>query len=396
MANSAIDVVVLAAVRTPIGGFLGSLSSLPATRLGAAAIAAAVERAAIDPALVEQVFMGQVLQGGAGQAPARQAARFAGLPDSTACVTVNKVCGSGLQAIVHASQAIAAGEVEIAVAGGMESMSLAPYFTPHMRAGARMGDTKLFDLMMVDGLMDAYDQVPMGNFAEQTAAKLGISRAAQDAFARESTERAMAAAKAGHFVQEIVPVSVPQRRGDSVLVSDDDGPKTAQLAKLAGLRPAFTKDGTVTAGNASSISDGAAALVLASARRASELGVTPLAVIRGHAVAARKPAEFTIAPNDAARKLLQRVKLPISAVEAWEINEAFAVVSIANNQLLELDPSKVNVRGGAICLGHPLGASGARILVTLLHVMKDHQRKLGVAALCIGGGEGIALLVEAA
>lgn len=388
------EVVIVGAARTPIAAFQGALSSLSAPQLGAIAIKAALERAGLKAELVEQVFMGHVLQAGVGQAPARQAARLAGLPDGTPCVTVHKVCGSGLQSVVNAFQVVALGEADVVVAGGMESMSNAPYLSTTMRGGARMGHVELKDSMVWDGLTDAYDHVHMGVCAEACASELGFSRAAQDEFAIESTNRAIRAQKEGLFKAEIVPVSVPQRKGDPVLVSEDDGPKNARPDKIPSLKPVFKKDGTVTAANASSINDGAAAVVVMSADKAKALGLTPLATITGHAAAARKPAEFPIAPTDAINKLLQRTGKATADVDTWEINEAFAVVSLANNQLLKLDPAKVNVRGGAVVLGHPIGASGTRLLVTLLHTMKDHGFKRGVASLCIGGGEGIAMMVE--
>jgi acetyl-CoA C-acetyltransferase len=388
------EVVIVSAARTPVGAFQGALSSFSAPQLGAIAIKAALERAGIKPELVEQVFMGNVLTAGVGQAPARQAARFAGLPDSTSAVTLNKVCGSGLQAVVNAYQAIALGEIDVAVAGGQESMTNSPYLSMQMRAGARMGTVELKDSMVFDGLTDAYDNVHMGICAEACATEMKISRASQDEFAIESTNRAIRAQKEGLFKNEIVPVSVPQKKGDPVLFSEDEGPKNAKVDKIPTLKPVFKKDGTVTAANASSINDGAAALVLMSAEKAKALNLPVLAKIVGHAVAARKPVEFTIAPTDAVNKLLTKTGKTVADVDSWEINEAFAVVSLANNQLLKLDPSKVNVRGGATVLGHPIGASGARILVTLLHTMKDHNLKRGVASLCIGGGEGIALMVE--
>jgi acetyl-CoA C-acetyltransferase len=390
------DVVIVGAARTPIGAFQGALSSLTAPQLGAIAIKAALERAGVKPELVEQVYMGHVLQAGVGQAPARQASRFAGLPEGAVAVTINKVCGSGLQAVINGAQAIALGDAEVVVAGGMESMSNAPYVSHEMRGGARLGNVTFKDALNLDGLQDAYDKQPMGLHAEATAVELKLSRSMQDEFATESTNRAIRAQKEGLFKAEIVAVPVPQKKGDPVLVSDDEGPKNARPEKIPSLKPIFKTDGTgtVTAANASSINDGAAALVLMSAERAKALGLPVLATIAGYAAAARKPAEFTIAPTDAINKLLTRTGKKVADIETWEINEAFAVVSLANNQLLKLDPAKVNVRGGAVCLGHPLGASGARVLVTLLHTMKDHGLKRGVASLCIGGGEGIALMVE--
>jgi acetyl-CoA C-acetyltransferase len=388
------EVVIVGAARTPVGSFLGSLASVTAPHLGAVAIKAALERAGVSPDQVDEVIMGCVLQAGVGQAPARQAAIFAGLPEKVQAVTLNKVCGSGLKAVIAAAQAIALGDAEVVVAGGMESMSNAPYFTHAMRQGSRMGNVELKDAMIHDGLWDVYNQQHMGLCAEECATSQGISRAAQDEFALESTQKAMASQKAGHFQAEIVPVPVPQRKGDPVMVSEDEGPKNAKPDKIPGLKPVFKKDGTVTAANASSINDGAAALVLMSAERAQKEGRTVLAKVTGYAGAARKPVEFTIAPADAIKKLLEKSKLTAKDVDLWEINEAFAVVALANNRLLELDGKNVNVRGGAVSIGHPIGASGARILITLLYAMKDLDKKRGVASLCIGGGEGIALMVE--
>jgi len=388
------DVVIVGAARTPVGAFLGSLSSLTAPQLGATAIKAALERAGIAPSKVDEVFMGCVLQAGVGQAPGRQAALFAGLPDTVPCTTVNKVCGSGLKSVVSGAQAIALGDAEVVVAGGMESMSNAPYLSHAMRTGARMGNVEFKDEMILDGLWDVYGQVHMGTCAELCADTYKISRATQDEYAVESTQRAIRAQREGAFKAEIVPVQVPQKKGEAVVVSDDEGPKKAMPDKIPSLKPAFRKDGTVTAANASSINDGAAALVLMSAERAKAEGKAPLARIVGYASSARKPAEFTVAPADAIKKLLEKQKMSAGDVDLWEINEAFAVVAIANNQLLKLDPSKVNVRGGAVVLGHPIGASGARLMVTLLYAMKDLNKRRGVASLCIGGGEGIAMMVE--
>ena len=388
------DVVIVGAARTPVGSFLGTLSSLTAPQLGAIAIKAALERAGVDPGKVEEVWMGNVLQAGQGQAPGRQASIGAGIPDTVPTNTLNKMCGSGLKTVISAAQAIALGDAEVIVAGGMESMSNAPYLSLNMRQGARMGNVEMKDHMILDGLWDVYNQQHMGMCAEATAADFKISRAAQDEFALESTNRAIRAQKEGLFKAEIVPVPVPQKKGDALMVADDEGPKTARPEKIATLKPVFKKDGTVTAANASSINDGAAALVLMSAERAKAEGKTVLGRITGYATAARKPVEFTIAPADAIRKLFERTKLTANDVDLWEINEAFAVVAIANNQILKLDPSKVNIRGGATSLGHPIGASGARLLVTLLQALKDTGKKRGVASLCIGGGEGIALMVE--
>jgi acetyl-CoA C-acetyltransferase len=388
------EVVIAGAARTPIGSFLGALASVPAPRLGAAAIREAVQRAAISPTSVDEVVMGNVLMAGQGQAPARQAALFAGLPESTPCWTLNKMCGSGLKAVISGAQAIVAGDAEVVVAGGMESMSNVPYLAPSVRTGARMGNVELVDAMLRDGLLDAYEHVHMGICAEETAARFGISRGAQDEYALLSTTRAIEAQQKGLFRAEIVPVEIEGKKGERTAVADDEGPKLARPDKIAALKPAFRKDGTITAANASSINDGAAAVVLMSAERAQREGRPVLARLTHWAGAARKPREFTIAPADAVKTVLAKAGLEPKDVDLWELNEAFSVVAIANNQLIGLDGRNVNVRGGAVVLGHPIGASGARILVTLLHAMRDLGRKRGVASLCIGGGEAVAAIVE--
>ncbi|MBF5040896.1 acetyl-CoA C-acetyltransferase [Aggregicoccus sp. 17bor-14] len=389
------SVVIVGAARTPIGAFQGSLSKLTAPQLGAIAIKAALERSGVPMDQVQEVIMGNVLQAGVGQAPARQAMIGAGIPNTAPAITINKVCGSGLQAVVMAAQSIALGDADVVVAGGMESMSNAPYISHSMRGGARMGDVTFKDAMIHDGLWDVYGNVHMGNCAEECSVSHNISRSAQDEYAKESTGRAVRAQKEGLFTAEIVPVPVPGKKPeDTTIVAEDEGPRNAKPDKIPGLKPVFKKDGTVTAANASSINDGAAALVLMEEERAKKEGRTILGRITAYASAARKPVEFTIAPTDAINKMLGKAKLSTNDVDLWEINEAFAVVAIANNTLLKLDPSKVNVRGGAVALGHPIGASGARLLVTLLHTMKDQDKKRGVASLCIGGGEGIALMVE--
>jgi acetyl-CoA C-acetyltransferase len=388
------EVVIVGAARTPIGAFLGSLSAVPAPGLGAAAIRAALARAGVEPGAVDEVVMGNVLQAGVGQAPARQAALSAGLPVTTPAWTLNKVCGSGLKAVISAAQAIALGDAEVVVAGGMESMSNVPYYDRAARTGARMGNVELVDGMIHDGLWDVYGQQHMGMCAEQCAVTQDIPRAAQDEYAVESTRRAIQAWKDGAFAAEIVPVAIEGRKGEKTVVAEDDGPKGARPEKIPTLKPVFKKDGTVTAANASSLNDGAAALVLMSAERARREGRPVLGRITGWGGAARAPVEFTIAPADAIRATLGRAGLGVKDVDLWEINEAFAVVSVANNRLLGLDPAAVNVRGGAVALGHPIGASGARILVTLLQAMKDLGKKRGLASLCIGGGEAVALMVE--
>ena len=388
------EIVVVGAARTPMGAFLGTLASQPAPRLGAVAIKAALERSGVKPEEVKTVFMGEVLQGGVGQAPARQASLYAGIPKSVPCVTVNKVCGSGLEAVIEAARLIALGEADVVVAGGMESMSNAPYFSHALRQGARMGNTEFKDLMIHDGLWDPYNDMHMGMCGEKCAADFNFSRGAQDEYARESTLRAQKAQAAGAFKAEIAPVEIVDKKGSKTVVEEDEGPKLARPDKIASLKPAFKKDGTVTAANASSINDGAAAVVLMSAERAKREGRTVLARLGAYGHAARDPVEFTIAPADAINQALSRAGLKASDIDLWEINEAFAVVAMANNKLLGLSADKVNVRGGAVVLGHPIGASGCRLLVTLIYAMKDLGKKRGIASLCIGGGEGIALIVE--
>lgn len=387
------DVVIVAAARTPIGSFLSSLSSVSATDLGAIAIRAALERSTLEAKDVEEVFMGCVLPAGLGQAPARQAALGAGLQPSVPCTTVNKVCGSGLKTVVLAAQAIACGDVDVAIAGGMESMSQAPHLQKGLRSGVKMGAIESIDSMVHDGLWDAYNDQHMGNCAELCAKEKGIDRERQDAFAVESYKRAQAAIGDGLFAEEIVPVTIKTRKGE-VVVDTDEEPGRGRPEKLPSLRTAFQKDGTITAGNASSLNDGAAAVVLMSAESAKKRGLTPLARIVSWGHHAHAPEWFTTAPAASIEKACKRAGWKPSAVDLWEINEAFSVVSLVNNDLLELDSAKVNVDGGAVALGHPIGASGTRILVTLLHAMKRRDAKTGGASLCIGGGEGLALLVE--
>ena len=387
------DVVIVGAARTAIGSFLGSLASVPAPVLGATAIRAAIERAGVAPGDVGLVHMGMVLPAGVGQAPARQAALAAGLPPSVPCVTVNKVCGSGLEAVIGAARAIMAGETEIAVAGGMESMSNAPHVVRGLRGGVKMGALDTVDSMVHDGLWDPYSNQHMGNCAELCAKDKGIPRSAQDEHAAESYRRALDAIKQGHFKAEIARVMVADKKGE-ISVETDEEPGRGNIDKLSGLRPSFQKDGTVTAGNASSLNDGAAALVVMSADEAKRRGAKVLARLVASGYHAQAPEWFTTAPTPAIRNALARARWDAQKVDLWEINEAFSVVSVANNRLLELDPAKVNVWGGAVALGHPIGASGARILVTLLHAMAARGARTGGASLCIGGGEGIALLVE--
>jgi len=387
------DVVVVGAARTPIGSFLGALASIPAPRLGAAAIKAALERAGVDAKDVGLVHMGMVLPAAVGQAPARQAALYAGLPNSVPCVTVNKVCGSGLEAVIGAARAIAAGEIEIAVAGGMESMSNAPHAIRNTRTGTKMGALDTVDTMVNDGLWDPYSNQHMGNCAEVCAKEKGIPRSVQDEHAAESYRRALQAQKDGSFKAEIVGVTVAGKKGDTV-VDQDEEPGRGAIEKLPSLRTSFAKDGTITAGNASSINDGGAAVVLMSAEEAKRRGAKVLARLVATGYHAQDPTWFTTAPASAINNALKKAGWDAGKVDLWEINEAFSVVSVVNNQLVGLDAAKVNVWGGAVALGHPIGASGARILVTLLHAMAARNAKTGGASLCIGGGEGIALLVE--
>jgi acetyl-CoA C-acetyltransferase len=387
-------VYIVGATRTPIGAFLGTLSAIPAPRLGSAAIEAALQRANVPADRVGEVFMGNVLSAGIGQAPARQAAIYAGIPHSVPATTVSKVCGSGLQAVVLGAKTVALGDAEIVVAGGMESMSNVPYYLPQARGGYRMGDGKIVDGMILDGLWDPYGNFHMGNAGEVCAREFKFSREAQDEFARESFRRALAAQREGCFSAELVPVSVPQKKGDALRGKDDEGPPYGTPEKFASLRPAFQKDGTITAANASSINDGASALVLASERAVREHKLEPLARIVGYGGAAQAPEWFTTAPALAIKNTLSKLGLTTDQIDLYEINEAFAVVTMAVNQLCELDPQRVNVRGGAVALGHPIGASGARILTTLLFAMKDQGKKRGLATLCIGGGEALAVVVE--
>ena len=388
------EVVIVSAARTPVGNFQGSLASVPSTRLGTIAIEAAVERAGISPDDVDQCVMGCVLPAGLGQAPARQAAIGANLPKSVDCMTVNKVCGSGLKAVMVAFDAIRLGEADVIVAGGMESMTGAPYALYQARDGYRMGDGKIVDLMIKDGLWDVYNDFHMGVAAELCAEKYGFTREIQDEFALESYARAQRAQKEGLFKDEIAPVSVPQRKGDPIIVSDDEGPARAQPEKVPKLRPAFKKDGTVTAANASSINDGAAAFVVTSAEFAKERGLEPMARIIAYSSASMEPEWFTIAPAEAMKKLFEKTNMTPDDIDLYEINEAFSCVTLKANKDFNLDPAKVNVHGGAVALGHPIGASGARIMVTLLYAMEKRDAKRGLATLCIGGGEAVAMIVE--
>ena len=390
------DIVIVSAVRTGVGKFGGSLAKIPATELGAIVIKEALARAKVDPAQVGEVIMGQVLAAGAGQNPARQASLKAGLPKEVPALTINAVCGSGLKAVMLAAQAVAWGDSEIVVAGGQENMSAAPHVLLNSRDGQRMGDWKMIDSMIVDGLWDVYNQYHMGITAENVAKQYGIDRGAQDALALASQQKAAAAQEAGKFKDEIVPVTIPQKKGDPVVFAQDEFiNKKTNAEALAGLRPAFDKAGSVTAGNASGINDGAAALVVMSAKKAAALGLKPLARIAGFGTSGLDPATMGMGPVPASRKALQRAGWNVQDVNLFELNEAFAAQACAVNKELGIDPAKVNVNGGAIAIGHPIGASGARILVTLLHEMQRREARKGLAALCIGGGMGVSLAVEA-
>jgi len=386
-------VVIVSAARTPIGSFMGALSSVPAPKLGAVAIKGALDKIGLKPELVEEVLMGNVVQAGTGQAPARQAAIFAGIPNTVPCATVNKVCSSGMKTIMQGAQSIALGENSIVVAGGMENMSLIPHYA-YMRTSTKFGPATLVDGMQKDGLVDAYDQNAMGVCADTCATEYEFSREDQDAYAIQSYKRSAEAWKSGKFDNEVVPVEVPQRRGEPIIVSEDEEYKNVRLEKVPALRPAFSKDGTVTAANASTINDGAAAVVLMSEEKAKELGLTPLATIKGYADAAQEPEWFTTAPAKALPKALDRAGVSIEDIDFFEFNEAFSVVGLANMKILGLNDTNVNVNGGAVSLGHPLGCSGARITITLLNILEQNNAKLGAAAICNGGGGASSIVLE--
>ncbi len=388
------EVYVLSAVRTPMGSFGGSLRPLSATQLGAEAVKAAVARAGISPAQVQDLLMGCVIQANLGQAPARQAAKFAGLPNEVNCTTVNKVCASGMKAISQAAQSILLGDADIVVAGGMESMSNVPFYAEQMRWGNKYGNVSLVDGLAKDGLTDVYDGKAMGNAAELCARECGISREEQDAFAIESYKRSQAAWEASKFADEVIPVSIPQRKGDPIVIAKDEEPFNVKFDKISQLNPAFQKDGTVTAANASTMNDGAAALVLISGEKAKELGLKPIARILSYADAEQTPEWFTTTPSLAVPKAVEKAGLKMEDIDYWELNEAFAVVGIENSKRMKLDPARVNVHGGAVSLGHPLGASGARIIVTLINVLKANNARYGAAGICNGGGGASAMVVE--
>ncbi|MCM4168914.1 Acetyl-CoA acetyltransferase [Arenibacter antarcticus] len=387
------DVVIVSMARTPIGSFMGALSTIPAPRLGAVAIKGALDKIKLDPSLVDEVLMGNVVQAGNGQAPARQAAIFAGIPDTVPCTTINKVCASGMKAVMQAAQSIALGDSSIIVAGGLENMSLIPHYV-YLRTGHKFGPSSLIDGLQKDGLVDAYDQQAMGTCADACATEYKFSREDQDNFAIQSYQRSAAAWANGKFANEVVPVEVPQRRGEPLLVTEDEEYKNVKLDKIPELRPAFSKDGTVTAANASTINDGAAALVLMSADKAKELGITPLATIKAYADAAHEPNWFTTAPAKALPKAITKAGITLKDIDFFEFNEAFSVVGLANMKILGLTDKNVNINGGAVSLGHPLGCSGARIIITLLSVLEQNNGKIGAAAICNGGGGASAIILE--
>ena len=388
------EVFIVAAVRTPIGSFGGCLKTLSATALGGIAIKGALDKVKVDPSLIDEVIMGSVIQAGLGQAPARQASKAAGLPDSVIATTVNKVCASGMKAISIAAQSILLGDADIVIAGGMESMSNVPFYNTTQRWGNKYGDITMHDGLAKDGLVDVYDQVAMGNFADLCAHENKISRVDQDTFAISSYQKSQAAIEKGLFENEIIPVVIPQKKGDPIIISKDEEPYNVKFDKVAQLNPAFSKEGTVTAANASTMNDGAAALILMSGEKVKELGLKPLAKIISYADAEQDPKWFTTTPALAIPKALAKANLKIAAIDFFEFNEAFSVVGIVNTQLLKLDANKVNVNGGAVSLGHPLGCSGARIVVTLINVLHQNNGKLGAAAICNGGGGASALIIE--
>ena len=387
-------VYIVSAVRTPIGSFGGSLKDISATKLGATAIQAAVERAGIKGSDVDEVLMGCVLQANLGQAPARQAAKFAGLPDSVICTTVNKVCASGMKAIAQGAQAILLGDASVVVAGGMENMSSVPFYAGAMRWGNKYGDTTLSDGLAKDGLTDVYHQYAMGNAAELCASKYNFTREDQDAFAVASYTKSRAAWEAGAFDAEIVPVPIPQRNGEPILFAKDEEPFNVKFEKIPGLKPAFIKDGTITAANASTMNDGAAAVVLMSQEKAEALGIKPIAILKSYADAEQAPEWFTTAPALAVPKAVEKAGITTADLDCIELNEAFSVVGLANTQIMQLDPEKVNIKGGAVSMGHPLGCSGARIVVTLIYALKDKSGKYGAAGICNGGGGATAVVIE--
>jgi acetyl-CoA C-acetyltransferase len=388
------EVYIISAVRTPIGSFGGSLRSLSATELGAIAIKGALEKSGVNPEMIDEVIMGCVIQAGLGQAPARQAALKAGLSNNAICTTINKVCASGMKSVAIAAQNILLGDADVIIAGGMESMSNVPFYNMQQRWGNKYGDVSLLDGLAKDGLTDVYDNVAMGNFADSCAKDNKISREEQDNFAIQSYKKSQVASEQGFFKQEIIPVVIPQKKGDPVIVDKDEEPYKVNFDKIAQLNPAFSKEGTVTAANASTMNDGAAALLLMSKKKANELGLKPIAIIKGFADAAQDPRWFTTTPALALPKALAKAGIEKEAISYFEFNEAFSVVGLVNTSLLNLDPTKVNVHGGAVSLGHPLGCSGARILVTLIHILQKNKAQYGAAAICNGGGGASAMVIE--
>ena len=386
-------VVIVSAVRTPIGSFMGSLSSLSATKLGAIAIKGALEKINLDATLVQEVYMGHVVQAGVGQAPARQAAISAGIPDTVPCTTINKVCASGMKAVMNAAQTIALGDADIVIAGGMESMSNIPHYL-HIRNGHKFGSKNMEDGMQKDGLVDVYDNTAMGVLADLCASENKLTREDQDNYSIQSYNRSAKAWAEGKFNEEVIPVEVPQRRGEPIIFSEDEEYKNVRMDKIPTLRPVFTKEGTVTAANASTINDGAGAMILMSEEKANELELTPLATILSYADAAKEPKRFTTAPSKALPKALNKAKISIDDVDYFELNEAFAVVGLSNMKILGLDDSNVNVNGGAVSLGHPLGCSGVRILITLINVLKQNNARIGAAVICNGGGGASAMVIK--
>ena len=387
------DVVIVAVARTPIGSFMGSLSGIPAPKLGAIAIKGALNKIKLDPNLVDEVFMGNVVSAGLGQAPARQAAIFAGIPDTVPCTTINKVCASGMKSVILAAQTISLGDADIVIAGGMENMSSIPHYL-YGRLGTKFGSTTLEDGMQKDGLVDAYDNNAMGVSADACAVKYDFSREDQDAYAIQSYQRSAEASSSGKFSDEIIPVEIPQRKGETILMTEDEEFKKVKIEKISTLRAAFSKDGTVTAANASTINDGGAALILMSEEKAFELNLKPIAKIKSYADAAHEPKWFTTAPSKAIPKALKKIKMSINEIEYFELNEAFSVVGLANMRILGLKNDIVNVNGGAVSLGHPLGVSGARIIISLISVLKQNKAKVGAAGICNGGGGASAMIIE--
>jgi acetyl-CoA C-acetyltransferase len=387
------EVVIVSVARTPIGSFMGSLSNIPAPKLGAIAIKGALDKINLNPDLIDEVFMGNVVSAGVGQAPARQAAIFAGIPDTVPCTTINKVCASGMKSVMLAAQSISLGDTEIVVAGGMENMSSIPHYL-HGRQGTKFGPTTLEDGMQKDGLVDAYDKVAMGVCADACATKYGFSREDQDAYAIQSYQRSSEAWKSGKFSDEIIPVEIPQRRGAPILMTEDEEYKNVKMDKIPSLRAAFSKEGTVTAANASTINDGGAALILMSTEKALELKLTPIAKIKSFADAAHEPEWFTTAPSKAIPKALSKANITIDDVDYFELNEAFSVVGLANMKILNIKNERVNVNGGAVSLGHPLGVSGARIIIALTSILKQNNAKIGAAGICNGGGGASAMIIE--